>query len=73
MTYAVQAADLCIYCVNWGFRLPSHGMNAERREDIAVRFGYWLNQLQYRAEIEKDGTSHQLFGVVFVPDPYEGR
>ena len=23
MTYAVQAADLCMYCVNWGFRLPS--------------------------------------------------
>jgi hypothetical protein len=28
MTYAVQAADLCIYCINWGYRLPSLGMDA---------------------------------------------
>ena len=31
MSYAVQAADLCIYCIyciNWGFRLPARGMDA---------------------------------------------
>ncbi len=27
MTMAVQAADLAIYCVNWGFRLPATGMD----------------------------------------------
>jgi hypothetical protein len=27
MAYPVQAADLCIYCVNWAFRLPTQGMN----------------------------------------------
>jgi hypothetical protein len=27
MTYPVQAADLAIYCVNWGFRLPNRGMD----------------------------------------------
>ena len=26
MTYAVQAADVCIYFTNWGFRIPSRGM-----------------------------------------------
>lgn len=35
MTYPVQAADLAIYCVNWGFRLPSRGMNAPIRSEIA--------------------------------------
>ncbi|MEO8494181.1 MAG: DUF3800 domain-containing protein [Planctomycetota bacterium] len=39
MTYAVQAADLCIYCVNWGFRLASIGMNAHARNEIADTFG----------------------------------
>ena len=31
MIYAMQAADICIYCVNWGFRIPSRGMNAPTR------------------------------------------
>ena len=39
MNYAVQAADLCIYCVNWGFRLPSYGMDAPARAEIATEFG----------------------------------
>jgi hypothetical protein len=48
MNYAVQAADLCIYAVNWGFRLPSIGMTAPTREEIAGEFGPWLNELQYK-------------------------
>lgn len=32
MSYAVQAADLCLYCVNWGFRLPSWGEHPLRQE-----------------------------------------
>ncbi|MFG0315661.1 MAG: DUF3800 domain-containing protein, partial [Planctomycetota bacterium JB042] len=55
MTYPVQAADLAIYCVNWGFRLPSHGMNAPTREEIASDFGGWLSQLQYRGQGYRDG------------------
>jgi hypothetical protein len=46
MSYAIQAADLCIYCINWGFRVGF--MNAEVREEIAELFGPWLNRLQLR-------------------------
>jgi Protein of unknown function (DUF3800) len=35
MTSLIQAADVCIYSLNWGFRLPSSGMNAPVREEIA--------------------------------------
>ncbi len=35
LTYPVQAADLAIYCVNWGFRLPTRGMDAPSRPEIA--------------------------------------
>lgn len=73
MSYAVQAADLCIYCVNWGFRLPSHGMNAATRPKIANEFGPWLNRLQYSGDAYKDGEVHKTFGIVFVPDPYTSR
>ena len=73
MTYAVQAADLCIYCVNWGFRLPLLGMNAPVRDEIANEFGPWLNSLQYRGEGYRDGEVFQSYGIVYVPDPYTAR
>ncbi|MEW4528131.1 DUF3800 domain-containing protein [Maioricimonas sp. JC845] len=70
MTYPVQAADLSIYCVNWGFRLPSHGMNKPVREEIAREFGPWLNERQFVGEAEKDGRVFQTWGIVYVPNPY---
>ncbi|NMC20996.1 MAG: DUF3800 domain-containing protein [Thermogutta sp.] len=73
MTYPVQAADICIYCVNWGFRLPSVGMNAPTREEIASEFGPWLNRLQFRGQGYRDGAVFESFGIVYVPDPYTGK
>ncbi len=70
MTYPVQAADLCIYCTNWGFRLPSLGMDAEVRTEIADEFGPWLDALQFRGESHRGGVTFKSFGVAFVPDPY---
>jgi len=73
MAYPVQAADLAIYCVNWGFRLPTRGMGAPVRDEIASEFGPWLNQLQFRGEGYRDGNVFSEFGIVFVPDPYTAR
>ncbi len=73
MTYAVQAADLCIYCVNWGFRLRAKGMDAEKRDEIAETFGPWLNQLQFRGQAHHEGNVFNTFGIVYVPDPYSAR
>ena len=73
MTYAVQAADLCIYCINWGFRLPRRGMNAERREEIAGMFGTELASLQLREHGYRDGHVFDTYGIVYVPDPYKPR
>ena len=73
MTYPVQVADLAIYCVNWGFRVPTRGMNAEVRREVADGFGRWLTRLQFRGETYKDGSVHDLHGIVFVPDPYTAR
>ncbi len=70
MTYAIQAADLCIYCINWGFRLPFRGMDAEAREEIATNFGPWLDRLQFKGEGYHEGKTFSTFGIVFVPDPY---
>ncbi len=73
MAYAVQAADVCIYCINWGFRLPGRGMNAERREEIAAMSAAGLADLQYRGQGYRDGRVFDTYGVVYVSDPYEPR
>jgi hypothetical protein len=73
MTYPIQAADICIYCINWGFRLTSTGMDAPKREEIARDFGPWLNQLQFHGQGYRDGVVFESFGIVYVPDPYSGR
>lgn len=73
MTYAVQAADLCIYCVNWGYRLPKLGMDAPVRAEIETAFRPWLGRLQFCGDAYKDGNVYQTFGIVFVRDPYTSR
>lgn len=73
MTYPVQAADMAIYCINWGFRLPARGMGAATRNEIATEFGPWLNQLQFRGDGCRDGKVFPEWGIVFVPDPYTAR
>ncbi|MCC7145005.1 MAG: DUF3800 domain-containing protein [Phycisphaeraceae bacterium] len=72
MTYPVQAADLAIYCVNWGFRLAGR-MNACIREEIASEFRPWLDQLQFRGDTCKNGSVYPIYGIVYVPDPYTAR
>jgi hypothetical protein len=74
MTLPVQAADLAIYCVNRGFRLPKQGMDAPARPEIAEEFGPWLKALQYKDYVEREGRVFDSYGIIFVPNPYgEGR
>ncbi len=73
MAYPVQAADLAIYAVNWGFRLPTRGMAEAVREEIAENYGRWLAQLQFRGQGYRDGVVHDAYGIVYVPDPYTAR
>lgn len=70
MAYPVQAADLCIYCLNWGFRLPNQGMDAAKRDEIADEVGRWLHQLQFVGDGERDGAVFRSWGIVYVQNPY---
>lgn len=73
LTYPVQAADLAIYCLNWGFRLPKRDMDQPVRQEIADAFGPWLSQLQFRGKGHRDGRDFETYGIVFVGDPYSSR
>lgn len=69
MTYPVQAADLCIYCVNWCFRLPTQGMNEPVREEIRAEFFDWLRRLQFHGDGYHHGQVHECWGIFYVPNP----
>jgi len=73
LSVPVQAADLCMYCLNWGYRRPRWGMDAPARAEIAKTFGRWIKTLQYSAELRSGATKRKLFGIVYVPDPYTSR
>jgi len=72
MAYPVQVADVCIYCVNCGFRYGTE-MMAPHRQDITDEFSPWLHRLQYRGEASREGITFRSYGIVYVPDPYESR
>jgi Protein of unknown function (DUF3800) len=73
MTYPVQVADVCIYAINQGFRLPKSGMDAPVREDIQKEFSQQIGALQFKGDGYKEGAVFVNYGIVYVPDPYEGK
>jgi hypothetical protein len=74
LSYPVQAADVVIYAINWAFRLPQFGMDADRREEISDEFGWRLADLQYVTERENEsGQRFTSYGIFYVPDPFDAR
>lgn len=69
MAYPIQAADLCIDCVNWAFRLPTHGMNEPVREEIRTEFIDWRRDLQSYGDGYKEVKVFETWGICFVPNP----
>lgn len=69
MAYPVQIADLCIYCVNWCFRLPSQGMTEPVRDEVRAEFLEWLRQLQFHGQGYRDGHIFETWGICYVPNP----
>jgi hypothetical protein len=70
MAYGVQVADLCIYCLNWGWRLP--GMTEPTRPEIEP-FAWLLEHIIWRGEGCRDGKVFKTYGTFYVSDPYDAR
>ena len=73
MTYPVQVADVCIYAINWGFRLPTSGMNAPVRPDLYAEFAQQIGSLQFKGQGYREREVFPTSGIVYVPDPYASR
>ena len=75
LSAGVQAADICIYCVNWGFRRQEWGFTGPSRTDIQQQFGGRCGALQYQGQSydDGDGQTYNQFGIIYVPDPFSSR
>src|SRR5690606_12047067 len=69
LAYPIQAADICIYCINWAFRLHSQGMNEPVREEIRAEFGDWLRSLQFHGTGYREGEVFETWGICVRPNP----
>jgi hypothetical protein len=70
MAYGVQVADLCIYCLNWGWRLAP--MTRPSRKEVEP-FVTLLNKVIWHGDGYRDGKVFRTHGTVYVPDPYTAR
>jgi hypothetical protein len=50
LSAGVQAADICIYCVNLGFRRREWEFTGQSRDDIRQAFGGNCGSLQFQGE-----------------------
>ncbi|MDE0530727.1 MAG: DUF3800 domain-containing protein [Albidovulum sp.] len=73
LSLGAQAADLCLYCINWGFRRPEWNFHGAARDDIHAEFAGLCGEPQYRGTSVQNGTEQCLFGIFFVPDPFTAR
>ncbi len=72
MGYGVQVADLCIYCLNWAYRVPHTGLDADCRTEL-LPYAELLQSRIWDKVIRKNRQRHRIRSVVFVPDPYTSR
>ncbi len=68
MAYGVQAADLCIYCLNWGWR--SREMTEATRAEIEP-FVWLLGKFMWHGDGERGGKVFKTHGVFYLPNLYE--
>lgn len=71
MAYGVQVADLCIYCLNWGYRFNDR-MTEPVRDEIRD-FANLLEPIIWHGEGTRKGQHFKTHSVVYVPDPYAAR
>lgn len=74
ITSLVQVADVVIYCINWGYRLPSRGMDKPTRPDIETRYAADIRQLLWHGRRQtSDGALFETYSIQFVPNLYSAE
>ena len=71
--YPVQVADVVIYALNWGLRLPQLGMTASTRPEIENEFAELIRILQFCGDGYREGRVFKTHGITYVADLYTSR
>lgn len=48
LSLGVQAADVCLYCMNWGYRRADWSIQADERSEITNLFASYLHAMEWR-------------------------
>ena len=70
MSLPVQAADLVIYSINWGYRKQAIDLFAPCRQEVAEQFALKIDELQYRGQGYRDGRVFKQWGICYVSNPF---
>jgi len=73
MALPVQVADVVIYALNWGYRLPANMKGAPTRSEIESRFSAQIQKLNWKGEGFDGVQTYKTFGIFCVPDLYIPR
>ena len=69
LTIGVQAADVCLYCINWAFRIAKWGVKLEARPELE-KYAKRCSERQFKGDMPSDNETYKGYGIIFVPDPY---
>jgi hypothetical protein len=72
MSYLIQAADIVLYLLNWGFRLSSRAPSPERMELEALDGGR-IGKMVHRRQVRSGSKQFTSYSVFDVNDPWETR
>ena len=70
LSVGVQAADVVLYCINYGYRRYEWGFTGPVREEIQKRYGGLIHKSLYQGDVYSEGEVHRSYGIVYVADPY---
>lgn len=70
MAYGIQVADLCVYCLNWAWRL--HDMTESTRPEIKP-YVELIEKSIWHGDGYREGHVFRTHGTVYVRDPYSAR
>ena len=73
MSPLIQAADICIYCINWGYRVPAWKFEGPKRDEIVRDFGDLCHKLQFSGKVYSKTKKDTFgsYGIRFIKDPYK--
>lgn len=70
LAVGVQAADVVLYCINYGYRRNEWGFTGLTRQEIKQRYGGLIHKSRYEGDVYSEGKVYTSYGIVYVPDPY---